>query len=122
MKPVCTQPFTAFVGIDWADTKHDICLQAAGNDQREFDCIAHQVARIDDWAKSLQQRFGGPIAIALELAKGPIVYALQKYDFFVLFPPGRAVRLSEWLGKLQYRKKVREKPRSTVMAVIRPWR
>jgi transposase len=86
VKPVCTQPFTAFVGIDWADTKHDICLQAAGNDQREFDCIAHQVARIDDWAKSLQQRFGGPIAIALELAKGPIVYALQKYDFFVLFP------------------------------------
>jgi transposase len=86
VKPVCTQPFTAYVGIDWADTKHDICLQAAGNDQREFDCIAHQVARIDDWAKSLQQRFGGPIAIALELAKGPIVYALQKYDFFVLFP------------------------------------
>lgn len=86
MKPVYTQPFTAFVGIDWADTKHDICLQAAGNDQREFDCIAHQVARIDEWAKSLQQRFGGPIAIALELAKGPIVYALQKYDFFVLFP------------------------------------
>jgi hypothetical protein len=41
---------------------------------------------IDDWAKSLHQRFGGPIAIALELAKGPIVYALQKYDFLVLFP------------------------------------
>jgi hypothetical protein len=84
VKPVCTQPFTAYVGIDWADTKHDICLQAAGNDQREFDCIAHQVARIDAWARSLHQRFGGPIAIALELAKGPIVYALQKYDFFVL--------------------------------------
>ena len=86
MKPVCTQPFTAYVGIDWADTKHDICLQAAGSDQREFDRIEHQVARIDEWARSLQQRFGGPIAIALELAQGPIVYALQKYDFFVLFP------------------------------------
>ena len=75
MKPVCTQPFTAFVGIDWADTKHDICLQAAGNDQREFDCIAHQVARIDEWAKSLQQRFGGPIAIGVDTvqsAKGGI--------------------------------------------------
>lgn len=24
--------------------------------------------------------------MALELSKGPIVYALQKYDFFVLFP------------------------------------
>ena len=86
MNPLSTQPFAAYVGIDWADTKHDICLQAADSKQREFDCIPHQVPRIDSWAKSLHQRFGGPIAIALELAKGPIVYALQKYDFFVLFP------------------------------------
>lgn len=86
VKPTDTQPFTAYVGIDWGDAKHDICLQAAGSDRREFDCIPHQVPRIDEWAKALHQRFGGPIAIALELSKGPIVYALQKYDFFVLFP------------------------------------
>jgi len=86
VKPLCTQPFTAYVGIDWADTKHDICLQAAGSDRREFDCIPHRVSRIDEWAKSLHRRFGGSIAIALELGTGPIVYALQKYDFFVLFP------------------------------------
>ena len=86
MKPLRTQSFTAYVGLDWADTKHDICLQEAGSQQREFACVAHQVECIDEWAKSLQQRFGGPIAIALELAKGPIVYALQKYVFLVLFP------------------------------------
>ena len=86
MTPLSNQQFTAYVGIDWADTKHDICLQAAGDIRREFDCIPHQVARIDEWAKSLQRRFGGPIAVALELAKGPIVAALQKYDFFTLFP------------------------------------
>ena len=33
VKPRATQPFTAYVGIDWADTKHDICLQAAGDDR-----------------------------------------------------------------------------------------
>src|SRR5713226_662899 len=86
MAPLSNQQFNAFVGIDWADTKHDICLQAAGNDRREFDCIPHQVSRIEEWAKALHQRFGGAIAIALELTKGPIVYALQKYDFVVLFP------------------------------------
>ena len=86
MKSLRMQNFTAYVGLDWADTKHDICLQEAGSEQREFACIAHQVECIDEWAKSLQQRFGGSIAIALELAKGPIVYALQKYDFLVLFP------------------------------------
>ena len=86
VKPLATQQFTAYVGIDWADTKHDVCLQVPGNELREFDCIRHQLADIDQWAQSLHQRFGGPIAVALELAKGPIVYALQKYDFFVLFP------------------------------------
>jgi len=86
MNHVCDDQYTAFIGIDWADTKHDICLQAANSDQLEFDCIPHQVDRIEQWALSLRQRFGGPIAVALELSKGPIVYALQKYDFFVLFP------------------------------------
>jgi len=78
--------FTAYVAIDWADAKHDICVQAAGGQQREFDCISHQVDQIEQWAQSLHKRFGGTIAIALELTKGPIVYALQKYDFFVVFP------------------------------------
>jgi len=86
VKPITSQQFTAYVGIDWADTKHDVCLQAPGNESREFDCIAHRMADIDHWAQSLYKRFKGPIAIALELAKGPIVYALQRYDFFVLFP------------------------------------
>ena len=86
MSPLSDQPFTAYVGIDWADLKHDICLQAAGGTRREFDCIAHQVAHIDEWASGLYRRFGGPIAVALELASGPIVAALQKYDFLVLFP------------------------------------
>jgi hypothetical protein len=73
-------------GIAWADTKHDICLQQAGDDRREFDCIPHQITRIDEWAKALYQRFGGPIAIALELARRPIVSVLQKHAFFTLFP------------------------------------
>jgi transposase len=86
MSPLPEHPFTAYVGIDWADTKHDICLQAAGETRREFCCIRHQVPAIDEWANSLYLRFGGPVAVALELSKGPIVAALQKYEFLVLFP------------------------------------
>ncbi len=86
MKTPGTKPFTAFIGIDWADAKHDICMQAAGDERREFCCMPHKVDAIDDWAQSLYRRFGGPIAVALELSKGPVVYALQKYDFFVIFP------------------------------------
>ncbi|MBW1891980.1 MAG: IS110 family transposase [Deltaproteobacteria bacterium] len=86
MKSQSGADFTAFIGLDWADTKHDVCVQAAGCQEREFGCFPHQVAAIEKWARSIHRRFGGHIAVALELSKGPIVYALQKYDFFVLFP------------------------------------
>jgi transposase len=86
MKSRSDAEFTAFIGLDWADAKHDICVQAAGCEKREFDRFRHQAAAIEQWALAMHQRFGGRIAVALELSKGPIVYALQKYDFFVLFP------------------------------------
>lgn len=78
--------YTAIIGIDWADAKHDICVQATDSDAREFSRIAHKVDEIDEWARSMVQQHGGPIAVALELSKGPIVSALQKYDFFVIYP------------------------------------
>ena len=86
MDALNSSSFRAFVGIDWADTKHDVCIQGAGCEHREFDIIAHKVERIDEWVQSLHRRFGGPIAVAVELSKGPVVYALQKYDFLVIFP------------------------------------
>jgi transposase len=78
--------FTAFIDIDWADREHDFCLQAAGSDQREFGTMDHSPEAIAKWAYSLRDRFGGPIAVCLELAKGPLVSALQRYEFLVLFP------------------------------------
>jgi transposase len=87
MKPHADIEFAAFVGIDWSDTKHDICLQAGNNEEREFSVLKHGAVAIDAWAGALRQRFQGrPVAVCLELAKGPLVYALQKYDFLVLFP------------------------------------
>lgn len=78
--------FTAYVGIDWADAKHDICVRSADGEVVEFDCISSRPEAIAAWAQALYERFGGPIAVAVELTKGPIVSALAKYDFIVLFP------------------------------------
>jgi transposase len=82
-----TDEFAAFVGIDWADATHAVCLQAAGSQKREFSVLEHQPDTIDAWVSTLRTRFKGqPIAICLERNKGPIVSALGKYDFLVLFP------------------------------------
>ena len=70
MNTMTVQPFAAFVGIDWADTKHDVCIQSANSLRREFAVIPHKVEAIDEWAQSLHRRFSGPIAIAVELSKG----------------------------------------------------
>lgn len=81
------EPFAAFVGIDWADAKHDLCLQADGCERRESSTLEHTPEAIAAWASALRRRFGGkPVAICLELNKGPLVYALSEYDFVVLFP------------------------------------
>jgi transposase len=81
------ETFAAFVGLDWADAKHDVCLQAADSETRESCMLEHTPETIDAWVTTLRTRFNGqPIAVCLELNKGPIVSALRKYDFLVLFP------------------------------------
>lgn len=80
------ESFGVCVGIDWADTKHDVCLQAAGTTDRVFEQFLHTPAEIEAWVQSLRRRFSGPIAIAIELSKGPIISALQKYDDIVIYP------------------------------------
>ena len=79
--------FAAFVGIDWADRKHDVCLHVPGASALEASVLEHRPAVIDAWARRLRERFSDrPIAVCIELAEGPIVSALLEHDFFVIFP------------------------------------
>ncbi len=78
--------YSVYVGIDWADTKHDVCIQSKTSDVRVFEVIRHRAEAIDTWVKDLHQQYGGHIAVAVELSKGPIVSALQKYDFIDIYP------------------------------------
>ena len=98
MKSLTGCEFAAFIGIDWADAKHDICLQVANTEKREFAVLPHRPDAIDQWACSLRQRFQSrPVAVCLELAKGPLIYALQKHEFLVLFPVNPAT-LAKYRG------------------------
>ncbi len=77
----------ARIGLDWADTHHDVSLQEVGSATVERCRIAHSPAALREWLRALRQRFGGrPVGICLELSKGPLVHALLEYEFVVLFP------------------------------------
>jgi transposase len=79
--------FAAFVGIDWADRKHDICLQVPGVDAVEASVLEHRPKAIEEWARKLRERFGDRrIAVCLELSHGPIVSALLEHHIFVIYP------------------------------------
>lgn len=79
--------FVAYIGIDWADRKHDICLYDATTKQREYSVIGAHPQAIADWVNTLQQRYGNaPIAVCLEQKRGPLIYALCQYENLVLFP------------------------------------
>ena len=79
--------FGAFVGIDWADKKHDICEYNADSDKHFFSVISSKPEAIHEWAMEIKARFPGrKIAVACELKKGPLIFALSKYGHITIFP------------------------------------
>jgi Transposase len=77
----------AFVGLDWADATHAVCLQTAASTKRAYCQLEHTPAAIDAWVTTLRPRCNGqPVAICLALTKGPLVSALRQYAFLVLCP------------------------------------
>lgn len=86
MTALSIQQFKAYIGIDWADKKHDVCIQKANSPDRVFQVVPHVPADIDKWVHKLVKQYGAPIAVAIELNKGPIINALTKYDGLVIFP------------------------------------
>ncbi len=79
--------FAAFLGIDWANDKHDLCLLDAMTGQKEFFQLAHKAEVLDAFLRQLRLRYPHQaIAVGVEQARGPLLFALLKYDFLILYP------------------------------------
>jgi transposase len=79
--------FAAYLGIDWADSKHDLCLLDATTGARERQVLKHTPQAIAEYFTALRTRYGGrKIAVGLEQSRGPLLYALLQFDFLVLYP------------------------------------
>jgi hypothetical protein len=79
--------FAAYLGIDWSDRKHDLCLIDPPTHKKEVFAIQHTPQAINECASMLRARFNGrQIAVSLEQSHGPLLFALLKYDFLVLYP------------------------------------
>ena len=79
--------FAAYVGLDWADQEHAVCLQASDSAKVETYVIKQTAPSLGEWANQLRARFGGrKVAVCLEQSRGALIYALMSYDFLVLYP------------------------------------
>lgn len=82
-----TTDFAAYIGIDWADRKHDLCLLDNQNQTWEHSTIESTPQAIADWVNQLRQRYGeAKVLVGLEQKRGPLLYALCQYDNLVLVP------------------------------------
>ncbi len=82
-----TPSIAAWIGPDWADQKHDVCLQATGSTEVEHLVVEQEPEALHTWVAELRRRFPrGPIAIALEQSRGSLFYALRNYEFLRLYP------------------------------------
>lgn len=115
----------AFVGIDWADEEHAVCMRIEGSPKVETCVLEQKPEALTAWAVELKERFGDrPVGICLEQSRGALIYALSKYPWLALYPinpkslaryreafypsraksdPADAVLLSEFLAKHQDR-------------------
>lgn len=81
-----TQPYAAWIGLDWADQKHFWSMRTADG-QGKRGHLDNTPEAVEVWAAELAQHFGGrPVAVALEQARGAVIGMLSKYAHLILFP------------------------------------
>lgn len=79
--------FAATIGLDWADTHHDLWLQPAEGKPAEHLILDQQPEALHEWIAQLRARFENrPVAFAIETSRGPVISALLAYDFITIFP------------------------------------
>jgi transposase len=92
--PLASSPepgFAAYIGIDWSDQEHHICLMASAPagppPQQEHQVVEHRPEPLTEWVAGLRQRFGGRrVAVCLEQSRGALIHALMGHEFLVLYP------------------------------------
>jgi transposase len=79
----------AYVGIDWADQKHDVVLRSAGDQAKpEHQVIKSELDTLADWIAQMHERFQakGKVLVCLEQSRGALIYQLMAYELFELYP------------------------------------
>ena len=79
--------YAAYLGIDWADKKHDPCLLDVAMGKKTRLVIQHTPAAIAEYFASLLVRYPGQrIAVGLEQSRGPFCLRFCNTTFWCCIP------------------------------------
>jgi transposase len=79
--------YAAYLGIDWADKKHDLCLLDTATGKKTRLVLTHTPQAINEYFTGLRARYPGQqIAVGLEQSRGPLLFALLQFDCLVIYP------------------------------------
>lgn len=76
-----------WIGLDWADRKHYGLVLPPGADNPLGHFIEQTPEALDEFFLKLRQQYPGErLGVCIEQSRGPVIYALMKYDFLVIYP------------------------------------
>ena len=76
-----------WIGLDWADQKHYGAVLPPGAEDPLGQFIEQTPEALDEYFLKLHQQYPGErLGVCIEQSRGPVIYALMKYDFLVIYP------------------------------------
>ncbi len=79
--------YEVVVGIDWSESQNYYAFRVKGEEKVRQGSFAQSAEGIEKFVQELRKLSRGlKVAVALEQSRGPLIFALMKYDFIVLYP------------------------------------
>jgi len=76
----------AWIGMDWADEKHDVSIYDVASRKQEALIVRQNPEALQEWLGQLRSKYeGGYVAIVLEQGRGGLLNALMGCEFLVLY-------------------------------------
>lgn len=89
-----------FIGIDWADKSHAVCVIDPDRSTPQHSSLEHKPDVIVAWARALQQKYPDrELRLIIEQSRGALIHALIEVGGFTIYPinPKQATRFREAL-------------------------
>jgi len=76
----------AWIGIDWADEKHDVSIYDVASGKQEALIVRQNPEALQEWLGQLRCKYErGYVAVVLEQGRGGLLNALMGCEFLVLY-------------------------------------